>query len=189
MLTMLNSEEVRLSILRKQVPDHLRVIRGSALEAARTVWKRVILLILSEITLIPASSAWIQYFYPSTRLNVSFLIIYVSMFLLVGMVFSCIAAATAKNLAIVLLPEGWLQFNEINSNLPNTRQDFWYATIMDIQLNSNFLFGPYLVIRPREGKTRKWYPHPWYPHPARMMLLQSILTDYVTYKRSFKECI
>ncbi|MGH2479042.1 MAG: hypothetical protein ACRDHW_05245, partial [Ktedonobacteraceae bacterium] len=80
------------------------------------------------------------------------------MFLLISIIFSFISASLVRRSAMVFFSEGWLQFNEIDSNLPNMRQDFWYASIADIQLSSNFLAGPYLVIRPCEGKTRKWYP-------------------------------
>lgn len=171
-------EEVRLSILSGQIPMYWHVINGSASLAVRNVWVRGFLPPCIGLLLGEAVSAWIPPLSPKGP-NWSFAFIYISIMLLIGLVFSFIAASMAKRSVMAFLPEGCLQFGEIESNLPNTQKILWYASIADIELRSNFLTGPYLVMRNRDGKKQKWYPHPWYGPCARTV--QQFLTAYITY--------
>lgn len=189
MLTMLDPNEIRLSILRRQKPDNCQVFRGSVSGIIWTVWKHMLMYIIGYTILGAAVSAWLQYFHLSTGLDISPSIDYAVMFLLVSIIFSCFAPATVKNSAVALCSEGWVGFNDIRYNLPNVQKFISYASLTDIQLNYNFFVGPYLVLRYHEGKVRKWYPGNYLARSTKMMILQSILVDYVTYKRSFKECL
>lgn len=171
-------EEVRLSILSERIPEHWHVIRGSGSLAVRNVWVRGILPQCIGLLLGEAISAWIPPLSPKGP-NWLVALVYISLMLLVGLVFSFIAASLAKRAVMVFLPEGCLQFNEIESNLPNTQKILWYASIADMELRSNFLIGPYLVIRNRDGKKQKWYPSPWYGPCARTV--QQVLTSYIKY--------
>lgn len=189
MLTMLDPNEIRLSILRGQKPDNCQVFRGSKSGVIWAIWRYMLFYAIGYFILGAAVSAWLQYFHLSTGMDFSNLYISVVLYLFLGITFSFFALFAAKNMAIAIFPEGWIAFNDIHYNLPNMQKFISYASLTDIQLNYNFLVGPYLVLRYREGKTRKWYPNNYLARSTKMMILQSILVDYVTYKRSFKECL
>jgi hypothetical protein len=188
MLTMLDPNEIRLSVLHGQKPDNCQVFRGSASGGRRFALKYALFYIISYTVLFSAIATWMQYFHLASGLNIEPLILDIMLFLLMGIVVFCIASSTAKNSAIVLFPEGWIAFNDIQYNLPKMQKFISYASLTDIQLNYNFLVGPYLVLRYHEGKAHKWSPNNYLARSTKMMILQSILVDYVTYKRSFKEC-
>lgn len=189
MPTMLDPNEIRLSVLRGQKLDNCQVFRGSASGGGRFALKYALFYIISYTVLFSATSTWMQYFHLAPGLNVEPLIIDMVIFLLMGIVVFCIASSTAKNSAIVLFPDGWIAFNDIQYNLPKMQKFISYASLTDIQLSYNFFVGPYLVLRYHEGKARKWSPSNYLARSTRMMILQSILVDYVMYKRSFKECL
>ncbi len=172
-------EEVRRSILCGQIPSHWQILRGSVSLAIRNAWVRCILPPFIGFLLGETVSVWIRYFLPSEGFSLLFAFIYISMLLLMGTVFSFVAASAVRRSIMVLLPEGCLQFSDISNNLLSTPKMLWYASIADIQLNSNFLIGTYLVIRNRDGKTQKWYPSPWYGSCSRTV--QVVLTAYITY--------
>lgn len=175
---MLNSEQVRLTILYGDIPAYWHIIRGSAPSAIRAGWIRL-LSSFFYLFLVPTVAVWIQFFFHSLHFDFSFVLLYIAILPLGGIVGSCVSASRARRSVLAFLPEGCLQFNEINSDLPVTQQVFWYASIAEMQLNSNFWTGTYLTIRDHTGKIQEWYPDP--AHGRCDHLIQSMLTGYTTY--------
>ncbi len=180
---MLNPEEIRRLVLQGQTPENGRVIRGSALLAARDALIRAASIPLIGITVSMVSALnLMRHFHPSSVdfiIARSFIYTDLVLLLLVLVINPLIRAIIAQKSFIAFLPDICVQFTNIHSSSPHKCQVLRYASIADIQLHNRFWTGIYLVVRNHQGQKQKWYPDPCYGSRART--LQDILTAYTTY--------
>lgn len=179
---MLNSDEIRRSILQGQMPDTWHIVRGSASFA--------ILFILA---------LWIACVVIGTNVGIFLLVVThpsaiarlvnSGMFLLIAnllellffLVMAYRQARTAKDAIIVFLPEGCLEFLNISSSKPSKRSwhTVWYAQTASLRFHVNIAGNVSLNVQTHDGIHYRWVLNPYYGN--RVDLAQDILIAYTTY--------
>lgn len=180
---MMNPEEVRSLLRQGRTLENWRVIHGSARLAVRDVWKRCALLLLGMEVINLAGFGLGSYLHPAGQSNFLIFWMWLVIWPVLAITLSCIRASDARRSVAVFLPEGFMQFGEMDKPvLPQgytSWRAFWYASMADVQLKSSFLNGQYLEIRNHEGQTYKWFPDPCFG--PRGLTIQDMLTGYTTY--------
>lgn len=177
---MIHPEEIRLLIQQGRAPDYWRVKRGSIALAISAGLKCVLPPLIGMW--LGIALLWFMHLYSPSHFNFTYTYIYSITYLLLGIIFSCIGASTARNSAMVFLPEGFLSYSNIKRRFQpyeKTSQAFWYSSIADMCLHMSFWSGNHLEIHFHDGSIKKWSPKAHFGRRDR--IIQDVLTAYIAY--------
>jgi hypothetical protein len=155
---MIDLEEIRSMVQQRRAPENSRILYGSAFWTFRNIWARVALPIL--ILGLTGLNSSISVMGDVSPMTIHFLMAHFTAYTIIAALpIGCIitpllAALWAKKAALVFLPDGWIEFDNVRSNNPARWHVFSYASISDIQLKLSFWRGPHLEARDHDG--RKW---------------------------------
>jgi hypothetical protein len=181
---MLNSDEIRRSILQGQMPDTWRVVRGSALSGiiyALFIFCLfcVALSLATTIVLFGFSALLPTAIEQWTTIWID-LLKYLGFTLFLSMTIAYVQARRAKDAIMVFLPEGCLELLNVSSTRPvPTQHAIRYAQTSSLRLHVNIVGNVILNVQTHDNMHYQWVLNPYYGN--RVDLAQDILIAYTTY--------